>query len=635
MGGATGIGKMTRLRQPPPTPRTAFAHKLPVPSCFTVLRIAPPIIVAMLALGSRAIPAQPTPTIVGDYTATVNSTFVVRLHLRLDAEGALTGSADVPSQLEFGDSLEDIHLEGRALSFAITRHTDGEWKGTVDGDGRTLTGVFIKWAGSEPMNFVRSSFVPAAKPSAVDGIWLAWVGAGKAPRRIQVVVRSDDAGRESCVVDLPDQRRMGAECANVVFAGGVFSFDLPAAPAHWSGELSADGKVLAGTWSQGKTAPLNFARQTEALTAVPVPPPVYSAAMAPVAAADLASVLDRDLAEALTNGELAPATGDGVSIAVVKHGVTRVIEFGAAKPDSIFEIGAVTKTFTGLLLSQMVAQGKARLDEPVRELLPPGTVAKPDGPEITLLDLATHRSGLRWFPSNFYYADANNPFADYSAAKLYAFLGRHGVANRADATIRNSELAFGLLGQALANRAGTSYSALLKDEIAGPLGMIDTAVSLSPEQQIRLLPGHDADHRPARAWDFDSLAGAGAVRSTAGDMILYLEANLHPENFKPIPGSPGAATLSAALIQSHRLQPALSPETRIGFGWLYQTATGDYWHNGATGGYSSYAFFNPEGDYAGVVLMNASPGSDGAFVDRLGQHISQRLAGKPAVSLAN
>jgi CubicO group peptidase (beta-lactamase class C family) len=312
-----------------------------------------------------------------------------------------------------------------------------------------------------------------------------------------------------------------------------------------------------------------------------------------------------------------------------------VIEFGSAKPDSIFEIGAVTKTFTGLLLSQMVAQGKARLDEPVRELLPPGTVAKPDGPEITLLDLATHRSGLRWFPSNFYYADANNPFADYSAAKLYAFLGRHGVANRADATIRNSELAFGLLGQALANRAGTSYSALLKDEIAGPLGMIDTAVSLSPEQQIRLLPGHDADHRPVRAWDFDSLAGAGAVRSTAGDMILYLEANLHPESLKPIPGSPGAATLSAALIQSQRLQPALSPETRVALGWLYQTATGDYWHNGATGGYSSYAFFNPKGDYAGVVLMNASPGPDGAFVDRLGQHISQRLAGKPAVSLAN
>ena len=146
---------------------------------------------------------------------------------------------------------------------------------------------------------------------------------------------------------------------------------------------------------------------------------------------------------------------------------------------------------------------------------------------------------------------------------------------------------------------------------------------------------HDADHRPVRAWDFDSLAGAGAVRSTAGDMLLYLEANLHPESLKPIPGSAGAATLSAALVQSHRLQPALSPETRIALGWLYQTATGDYWHNGATGGYSSYAFFNPKGDYAGVVLMNASPGPDGVFVDRLGQHISQRLAGKPAVSLAN
>ena len=90
----------------------------------------------------------------------------------------------------------------------------------------------------------------------------------------------------------------------------------------------------------------------------------------------------------------------GVTIGVVRGGVKRVFSYGAAKPDSIFEIGSTTKTFTGLMLAQMVAQGKAKLDERVRELLPPGTVAKPDGVEITLLDLATRRSGLPRFPSN-------------------------------------------------------------------------------------------------------------------------------------------------------------------------------------------------------------------------------------------
>jgi CubicO group peptidase (beta-lactamase class C family) len=118
--------------------------------------------------------------------------------------------------------------------------------------------------------------------------------------------------------------------------------------------------------------PLNLSRQFVAIAAAPVPVPNYDPALAPVTAADLQSVLDRDLAEALKSGELAPGTGAGVSIAVVEHGVRRVFSYGAAKQDSIFEIGSITKTFTGLVLSQMVEQGKVKFDEPVRELLPPG-----------------------------------------------------------------------------------------------------------------------------------------------------------------------------------------------------------------------------------------------------------------------
>ena len=113
------------------------------------------------------------------------------------------------------------------------------------------------------------------------------------------------------------------------------------------------------------------------------------------------AVLDKDLAAAMNSGELAPATGAGVSIAVVDHGVTRVFSYGVAKSDSIFEIGSISKTFTGPVLSQMVEQGKVKFDDPVRELLPPGTVQKPAGAEITLLDLATQHSGLPRMPDNF------------------------------------------------------------------------------------------------------------------------------------------------------------------------------------------------------------------------------------------
>jgi CubicO group peptidase (beta-lactamase class C family) len=373
-----------------------------------------------------------------------------------------------------------------------------------------------------------------------------------------------------------------------------------------------------------------------ASTATAVAAPVYDATLPPVDVAKLKSVLDRDLAQQLKSGELAPATGIGTSIAMVEHGVSRVFSYGAARPDSIFEIGSTTKTFTGLMLAQMVDQGKAKLNEPVRGLLPPGTVTKPDGEEITLLDLATRRSGLPRFPANMK-LDGENPYANYHPTDLYSFQGKIGVAkgNAEGGLAAYSDLGFGLLGQALANRAGISYSALLKEEITDPLGLKDTTVMLSPTQQLRFLLGtNGADHLRAHSLEFDALAGAGAIRSTAGEMLIWLEANLHPENLKPIAGTAGASILSAPLSESHQLQGTdIWPGMRIAFAWLYQTNTGNYWHNGATAGYSSYIFFNPQGDYGAVVLLSASPEVDDSFVDRLGQHISQRLTGRPAISL--
>ncbi len=401
---------------------------------------------------------------------------------------------------------------------------------------------------------------------------------------------------------------------------------------RWGGKLSADGDALDGTWTQGEPRTLNFVRQATALALQPVAPLTYDPAMASVSAADLEAVMAKDLETALKSGELAPETGAGVSIAVIDSSGRAVFAFGTAKTDSIFEIGSISKIFTGLILAQLIEQGKVKLDEPVRELLPPGTVAKPSGTEITLLDLVTQHSGLPRMPDNFNPKDNANPYADYDAVKLYAFMAKQGVSKPADAAYLYSNLGFGLLGQALADRAGVSYPNLLKVEVTEPLGLKDTVIHLSPEQQRRFIPGHDAKHRPAHAWDLVALAGAGAIRSTAGDMLAYVEANLHPESVKAT-GADGK-TLAAALATSHELRADAFDGQRIAFAWHYEPETENYWHNGATGGYSSYAFFNPKAGYAAVVLLNTSIGQGGSFADRLGRHIAQRLAGKPAISLA-
>ncbi len=573
--------------------------------------------------------AQQKPSIAGDYVGSLGPLHL-KLHLKTGADGALSGSLDSPDQGASNIACSDFHFDGQSLSFTVPA-VKGTWKGTVGQQGAVLTGTWNQGT-PVPLNFNRDTFVPAAKPSAVDGIWLGTLEAGSKSLRIQLHVKSDASGKESCSFDSLDQGAMGFECANVLLERNNFSFDVPVVRGYWSGSLSGDGKTLTGTWTQGQPLPLNFERQAVASSLPPVAPPTYDAAVAPVPAAQVQTVLSKDLAQALTSGALAPSTEAGVTIGIIDHGEKQVFAYGTAKPDSIFEIGSLTKTFTGLLLAQMVEQGKVKFDEPVRELLPAGTVAKPVGSEITLLDLATQHSGLPRMPDNFHPADASNPYADYRPANLYAFLAKHGVMKPADASFLYSNLGFGLLGQALANRTAASYSELLQNEITGPLGMKDTVVTLSAEQQLRFITGHDAAHHPAHAWDLDALAGAGAIRSTADDMLTYLQANLHPDKLpSAATQTPSGKTLPAALARSHELRADASPGMRIALAWLYVAATGSYWHNGGTGGYSSFAFFNPKADYAVVVLINTS----GDFADRVGQHIAQRLAGKPAISLGD
>ena len=88
-----------------------------------------------------------------------------------------------------------------------------------------------------------------------------------------------------------------------------------------------------------------------------------------------------------------------------------------------------------------------------------------------------------------------------------------------------------------------------------------------------------------------------------------------------------------ALAMCHELRADALPAMKIGLAWLFDTETSEYWHNGATGGYSSYALFDPQGDFALVALFNTTIGGSGSFADTFREHIAERLAGRPAISL--
>jgi CubicO group peptidase (beta-lactamase class C family) len=561
------------------------------------------------------------PKVSGDYVGLLGPLHL-KLHLKAGADGTLEGTLDSVDQGAMGLRCANFHVDDKTLAFDVPS-VGGKWHGTVSEDGTKLDGT---WSQGEdrPLSFRRDEpFVAAEKPSPVDGIWLGTLEAAKL--RVQIQVKTDHAGKLSCSLDSLDQGAMGIPCENAQLSGKKFSFEVSTVKGKWSGTLAENGNELDGTWTQAAGLPLRFTRQQAAIAPKPPEPLKYDDPMAPVSVENLKPVLDRDLAAALKDGALAPSTNGGVVIGVLQHGTRRLFTYGPVKQDSLFEIGSISKTFTALTLAQMVAQKKAKLDEPVRELLPPRTVARPDGPEITLLDLATQHSGLPRMPSNIAPADMQDPYVDYRPANLYDFVAKQGVGRSASPQFNYSNLGFGLLGQALANRAKLSYLELLRAEVTGPLAMNDTVVKLSPEQEKRFTQGHGPRHQPAKPWNFDALAGAGAIRSTASDMLTYLEAYLHPPR--------AARTLATALEMCREVHADALPNMKIALAWLVENDTGAYWHNGGTGGFSSYALFNPKEDYALVVLYNTTLSANGSFADRLGAHIAGRISGRKAIAL--
>ena len=308
-----------------------------------------------------------------------------------------------------------------------------------------------------------------------------------------------------------------------------------------------------------------------------------------------------------------------VVIGVVDSSGARYFAYGSTANDggtpvderTVYEIGSITKVLTGITLADMALRGEVGLDDPVSRYLPDSVrVPGPDSLPITLRLLSAQRSGLPRMPLNFAPRDPANPYADYDVARLYAFLASYKLTRVPGAAYEYSNLGVGLLGLALARREDTTYAALVRRHILVPLGMKSTMVTLTDDARSRLAQG-SADGRPAANWDIDALAGAGALRSTAEDMTTFLAA--------------AAGLQHTALDSAFRL--AAEPEfdagssgiMRIGLGWhirLGAEGTRIVWHNGGTGGYRSWAGYDPDRRTGVVVLTNSTEN-----IDDIGLHL--------------
>jgi len=307
----------------------------------------------------------------------------------------------------------------------------------------------------------------------------------------------------------------------------------------------------------------------------------------------------------------------GIVIGVIDaDGRSRVVAYGDPGPgqppldgNSVFEIGSISKVFTATALSTLVQEGKVRLDDPAQKYLPASVHLPTRGDKvITLGSLSEQNSGLPRMPSNFKPADPTNPYADYTVQQMYDFLSGYQLPRDPGQEFEYSNLGVGLLGHLLSRATGQSYEEMERQRVWAPLGMTNTAITLTPWMKAHLALGHDEQGHVVPNWDLPTLAGAGAIRSTTNDMLKFLAANLHPER----------GPLEQAMAFAHK-ERAPAGNMGIGLNWLSTHAGTDtiVWHNGGTGGYRTFIGFEPSRKIGVVVMTNTT----GAGADDIGFHL--------------
>jgi serine-type D-Ala-D-Ala carboxypeptidase/endopeptidase len=152
--------------------------------------------------------------------------------------------------------------------------------------------------------------------------------------------------------------------------------------------------------------------------------------------------------------------------------------------------------------------------------------------------------------------------------------------------------------------------ALIRSRILAPLGMNSTSIALSSDMMARLAVGHGSPIETVPNRGLPTFAGAGALRSTANDLLTFLGTVLGYTD----------ATLASAMAEMLTVRiPTGKPELDIALGWMVRIREHDeiVWHSGGTGGYRSFLGYLRNARVGVVVLSNTSV----AAGDDIGLHL--------------
>ncbi len=313
--------------------------------------------------------------------------------------------------------------------------------------------------------------------------------------------------------------------------------------------------------------------------------------------------------------------GSQLSIALVRDGETTF--YGTLRngdsitvtdnKEAVFEIGSITKVFTGTLLSDAVGKGKIALTDDINRYF---SFPFKGNAKIRFVDLSNHTAGMEALPSNLDVekTDPNDPYKNYNKALLEAYLKTDlKIAETKGTKSEYSNLGVGLLGYTLGLAAKTDYKQLLQKTIFDDLKMTRSYTSVAAVKPP-FVRGLGTAGQAMHNWDFDVLFGAGGILSTATDMAKFAQAQFNPAN----------KAMALARVPTF----TIDKNQKVGLGWQIVRAKSGreiYWHNGATGGYSSSMALDPERKAAVVILSNVTLDLTEGILDPLCFELLQKL----------
>lgn len=307
----------------------------------------------------------------------------------------------------------------------------------------------------------------------------------------------------------------------------------------------------------------------------------------------------------------ADADSDQVRIAV--HGVTNVGTGQPVRPDTVFQIGSITKPYTATLVAQAIDEGRTALDQPVAEILGPDVPVSAD-PEaaatITVGQLLTHRSGI----DGDLFTDTGR--GDDCLERYVELLAGATQMFRPGSLYSYSNAGWVVAGRILEILYGRPWRTVLGERIVEPLGLIHTSTLAEEAILHSAAVGHTGGpgepRKPVEYWALpQSLGPAGLVNATARDLLAV--AAEHARD--------GGRLLAPAAAASMRSDyganpPGLQIEGHQGLGWMVGRWQGHevFGHNGLTVGQAAYLIVAPSLRIA-VCLLTNGPGAANLWLE--------------------